>query len=282
MPAFIKMEREHGSLIAALQKKNGAPADSAVFTTLRSGLQTLVERMQSAMPVGSIRFRTTVNAVAQHEDRWRVDADGEAEFYDEVIVATPAHVTRKLLRPLDENIAGLLKMEATSAIVVAFGFSRDQSQRLRIPRGFGYLVPSTSPGPKSADADEAQLLACTFVDQKFTHRAPTGAVLLRAFFGGAAAEALNAEPDAYLISHAHRRLSEVLGPLPEPVIKLVRRWPLSLPQYEVGHLSRMKELAALTQTFPGLHLIGNAYYGVGLPDMVRQGREAARAISAIS
>jgi len=57
---------------------------------------------------------------------------------------------------------------------------------------------------------------------------------------------------------------------------LVRRWPLSLPQYSVGHLDRMAKLAAIVDGFPGLHLVGNAYYGVGLPDLVRQGRDAAR------
>jgi oxygen-dependent protoporphyrinogen oxidase len=56
----------------------------------------------------------------------------------------------------------------------------------------------------------------------------------------------------------------------------VRWWPASLPQYAVGHLARMVRLEALVAKHPGLHLAGNAYYGVGLPDMVRMGREAAR------
>lgn len=279
MPVFVKMEREHGSLITALQKMAGANTDAAVFTTLRSGLQTLIDRMQSAIPAASVRFQTTVSTVVRYEGRWRVEADGAAEFYDEVIVATPAHVTRELLRSVDKDFANLLTMEATSAVVVALGFSRGQSQRLRIPRGFGYLVPPIPAKHGDTDPQERQLLACTFVNQKFEHRAPAGTVLLRAFFGGAAAKMLAPEPDARLVSIAHRRLSETLGPLPEPVVTLVRRWPLSLPQYEVGHLLRMKQLAALTQAFPGLHLIGNAYHGVGLPDMIRQGREAARTIT---
>jgi hypothetical protein len=43
MPAFVKMEREHGSLIAALQSRAGQ-SKNAVFTTLLSGLSTLIER----------------------------------------------------------------------------------------------------------------------------------------------------------------------------------------------------------------------------------------------
>jgi oxygen-dependent protoporphyrinogen oxidase len=114
------------------------------------------------------------------------------------------------------------------------------------------------------------------MDQKFAHRAPEGGVLLRAFFGGATAENLLGQGDRALSELALRRLSEALGPLPEPHLTVVRRWPASLPQYAVGHPARMARLEALVAQYPGLHLAGNAYYGVGLPDMVRMGREAAR------
>ena len=160
-------------------------------------------------------------------------------------------------------------MEATSAIVVAVAFTPEQARGLKIPRGFGYLVPQHR-------GTDSQLLACTFVDQKFTHRAPDGGILLRGFFGSDVAEALLNENDETLTTLAVQRLSDVLGPLPSPHLSVVRRWPLSLPQYAVGHLERIARLEALVRSFPGLHLAGNAYHGVGLPDMVRMGREAAR------
>jgi oxygen-dependent protoporphyrinogen oxidase len=162
-------------------------------------------------------------------------------------------------------------MHATSAIVVALAFDPEQAEGLRIPPGFGYLVPQT------ADDEPFQLLACTFVNQKFCHRVPEGGILLRGFFGGDTAGRLLHEHDDTLAIVAARRLSEVLGELPSPHLSVVRRWPQSLPQYAVGHLARMAEAEALVASLPGLHLAGNAYYGVGLPDMVRMGREAARA-----
>jgi protoporphyrinogen/coproporphyrinogen III oxidase len=271
MPAFIKMEREHGSLIAAMQKNQKAQTEpQPIFTTLKSGLQTLVDRMQAALPPNALRFNHAVTAVSRANGQWQIEAKGVKENYDDIIVATPAHVARKLLGPVHGDFATLLDMDASSAIVIALGFSPEQSKWLRIPRGFGYLVP---PSP-----DDTQLLACTFVDQKYQHRAPQGAVLLRAFFGGNAAKNLIGNDDAHLIALAHRNLSAALGPLPEPQISLIRRWPLSLPQYAVGHTKRMAELADLAATMPGLLLVGNAYHGVGLPEMVRQGRDAARAV----
>jgi oxygen-dependent protoporphyrinogen oxidase len=38
----------------------------------------------------------------------------------------------------------------------------------------------------------------------------------------------------------------------------------------------MRELEARVAKLPGLKLLGNAYYGVGLPDLVRRARATAR------
>jgi oxygen-dependent protoporphyrinogen oxidase len=268
MPAFVRMEREHGSLIRALQL-SANKSDGSVFTTLRSGLGTFVERIAAALPAGCVRLAAEVVSLAREEDRWVIRTPDAEAIFDAVIVATPAHVTQRLLRSVDEQFAELLALDASSAIIVALAFTAEQMRGLNIPRGFGYLAPPQRGG-------EPQLLACTFVEQKFSHRTPEGGVLLRGFFGSEASAALLRESDEALTGIALERLAEVLGPLPVPHLALVRRWPQSLPQYAVGHLARMAELEKLIAGFSGLHLAGNAYYGVGLPDMVRMGREAAR------
>ena len=75
---------------------------------------------------------------------------------------------------------------------------------------------------------------------------------------------------------ARMELARILGPLPEPRVTVVRRWPLSLPQYGVGHLERMAELEERVSRLDGLRLLGNGYRGVGLPDLIRDARVAAR------
>ena len=113
-----------------------------------------------------------------------------------------------------------------------------------------------------------------FVDQKFAHRTEAGGVLLRGFFGGAPAERLAGLPDAEVSALTRAQLSRWLGPLPEADVCVVRRWPRSLPQYFVGHVERMVRLEQSMAHFAGLRLLGNAYHGVGLPDLVRDAREA--------
>jgi oxygen-dependent protoporphyrinogen oxidase len=307
MPAFVKVEREHGSLIAGLQLRAVAQ-DQSVFTTLASGLGTLIDRIAAALPPHVIRLSREVTAVAQEGEGWRVEAGG-ADFdghFDEIIVATPAQVTGRLLAPLHADFERLLAMETTSAIVVALAYSAQQASGMKIPRGFGYLAPpetdsdaageagakASSASHRESDSDSERasgscstpesnshrLLACTFVDQKFPGRVPAGGKLLRAFFGGEAGAALMNKIDAELVEIATPQLTAALGPLPAARFSVVRRWPHSLPQYAVGHLDRMAELFARVKSFSGLHLAGNAYFGVGLPDMVRMGREAARRI----
>jgi protoporphyrinogen/coproporphyrinogen III oxidase len=279
MPAFVRMESEQGSLVQAVQRR-ARESTQSIFTTLAGGLETLIERMTSRLPSSSVRLHRPVSRIERDHRGWLLTSGGPDEaqdLFDAVVLATPADVTARLLRRVPDRgaqMASLLPQQATSAVVVALAFAPEQASRLRIPRGFGYVVPF-----ETSNCAEHKLLACTFVDQKFSHRAPQGAVLLRAFFGGHSGEALRGVADDEIVAHARLQLSRVLGPLPEAAVTIMRRLPRSLPQYAVGHLERMAELESLLSSTPGLHLVGNAYYGVGLPDLIRQGRATARLLS---
>ena len=276
MPAFVRMEAEEGSLIQAVQRRT-QQSSPAIFTTLASGLETLIDRIVARLPAASLRLRQPILRMEADHGGWRITtADGSQQF-DALVLATPPHVTRPLLRQLGEQgsrMADLLPQQATSAIVVALAFAAEQASRLRIPRGFGFVVPQVS-----GSAEEHSLLACTFVDQKFARRVPQGAVLLRAFFGGDSGDALLGESDEKLVEHSRSQLARILGPLPQTSETVVRRWPLSLPQYAVGHLDRMAELESAMSSMSGLHLVGSAYHGVGLPDLIRQGRDLGRSLA---
>ena len=289
LPAYVALEREHGSLVLGLQHRQQQRAEQGkaalpIFTALRNGLGGLIEAMEARIPGSSLRKGAGVEAIERVENGWRLRASGapSQQTFDAVIVAAPARSTARLLAAIDARAAALLPQESSSAIVAAFAFSAMQAAEMRIPRGFGFLVPQRPPsasatmdaGPEAAA--QRALLACTFVDQKFPFRAPPGAILLRAFFGGAGAPELMRYDDAMLLGLAHTALGRVLGKLPTPEIRLVRRWPDSLPQYAVGHLHRMAELDARIAALPQFRLIGNAYRGVGLPDLVHAGRTAAR------
>ena len=268
MAPFVAMEREHGSLIAAAQARaaatNSKPA--AIFTTLRSGLGTLIDHLIAAIPPDWIRLGDAVRYLSREDDCWLIGTGKEiGALRRRHDGRTRVDAARALIDPINPQAAGLMAMEASSAVVVGFGFANATS--LSLPPGFGFLVP---PGSNNL------LLAATFMDQKFPDRVPPGGRILRAFFGGVAANRLMRCGNDEIAAIARLELARILGPLPEPQVTVVRRWPNSLPQYAVGHLERMAELDERISSLDGLWLLGNGYRGVGLPDLIRDARAAAQ------
>jgi protoporphyrinogen/coproporphyrinogen III oxidase len=271
MALFVEMEREHGSLITGLSLSGGRDGEGkkagSLFTTLRSGLGTLIDAMVATIPAEWIRLFRPVASVRRCAAGWEVQSGTGWESFDALMLAVPVDVAARLLRETDERAAELMQIAGSSAVVVGFGFA----QGFALPQGFGFLVPPTVGAGSS-------LLAGTFMNQKFAHRAPEGGRLLRGFFGGATADRLLSRGDAEIAALARKELETVLGiTLPEAVVTVVRRWPRALPQYAVGHLERMAELDRRVHGLRGLWLLGNGYRGVGLPDLVRDARAAVGA-----
>src|SRR5258707_11127354 len=72
----------------------------------------------------------------------------------------------------------------------------------------------------------------------------------------------------------------LLGVEAAPKFAEISRWPDSMPQYEVGHLDRVAEIERIVAAIPAFAIAGAAYRGVGIPDCVRSGEQAADAIFA--
>jgi oxygen-dependent protoporphyrinogen oxidase len=127
-------------------------------------------------------------------------------------------------------------------------------------RGHGVLFSSREASP---------VRGFTWIDRKWGGRAPEGFRVVRAFMASDASDAFDGE----LVSAALAALRRLLGAAPEPERAWVFRWPRAMAQYTVGHLERVR--AAEAAVPPGVFLAGAAYRGVGVPDVVRSGREAA-------
>jgi protoporphyrinogen/coproporphyrinogen III oxidase len=58
----------------------------------------------------------------------------------------------------------------------------------------------------------------------------------------------------------------------------VHRHPSAMPQYEVGHLERLGMIRDRIAQHPGLAFCGNALSGVGIPDCIHSGEQAAEQV----
>jgi len=289
LPRLVEMETKHGSLTrgmlaahkrmrdaakkTATEKQGGAKRTApAIFTALRGGMSQLVDALVARIDPASLRAGRRVSAIRRAEGGgWSVEAGGTAETYDALIMAAPAWAAGELLGPVDAALGSeLAGIPYSSSITLNLIY--DEKKIGTLPDGFGFLVPAV---------EGRAMLACTFVHRKFLGRTPPGKAVFRAFLGGMNREAMLAESDEALIATVRREMAAILGTKTfsadvEPEHAQVSRWRRAMAQYAVGHKERMRRIAARVAELPGLRLVGNAYDGIGVPDCIRLGRQAAR------
>jgi hypothetical protein len=86
----------------------------------------------------------------------------------------------------------------------------------------------------------------------------------------------------YCSPHLDQMVQDIerqLGLLAEPILTRVYKWNAAMAQYTVGHLERLERIQHFSQGLPALALAGNGYRGIGVPDCVRSGVEAATALT---
>ncbi len=274
LPRFADMESKHGSLgramLASRRKMAQASKGPArpLFTSLKDGMQQLVDAVLARLNHASIRPGVPVQSIQRQSSSWIVSAGYGTDEFDGVIVATPTQAAATLVHMASADLANELRsIQYSSSVTLTLGY--DKEVRASLPPGFGFLVPRS---------EGKRMLAATFVHNKFPHRAPADRALIRCFLGGARDEAILRLSEGEVLDIARRELREILGLSAEPQFARVYKWKGAMAQYSVGHIERMDRIERLRQQLPGLTLAGNGYRGIGVPDCVRSGSEAAAAL----
>ncbi len=272
MQRFVDMERQHGSLIAAMQNNRNqgdsqaSGARYAMFRAPSGGMSTLVTALIQALPKIDVKTNTLVTNVSARSatspgNRWAVDG----RPFDGIILATPAAASASMIGETDPTLADALSgiTTASSAIVV---LAIARSQLKTNFRGFGIIYPHI---------DGGQVIALSFSSNKFAGRCEEDEVLIRCFIGGALQSDLVDLPDNKLIEIAIAQLNRSIGLAGEPIFTAVFRWKQCMPQYHLGHLSRVQQIEQQTERHYGLEIAGNSYRGVGIPACIASGKSAA-------
>ncbi len=304
-PHFAAAERKHGSLIRGMQhnRKASAAAGSlpavakgGTFLTFKGGLSTLVNALDEALSGVDRRLGTKVTAIHRtavsgseaRNEQQRALAEGAVEerncgeenaryevvlesgerlLADRIVMTAPAYNAADLLEPLaDCQELRAINYVSVANVVLAFDkatFGLDFD-------GSGFVVPRS---------EGLHITACTWTSSKWLHASPADKVLLRCYVGRSGDEESVSLPDEELIKAVRRDIQETMGITAEPLFAEITRLHRSMPQYPVGHVENMKRLRArFAQQLPGVWITGAAFDGVGLPDCIRQGKEAAQAL----
>ncbi len=275
-PQFHAIEQKHRSLILGMMKnrKTGGEesrtlpevARNTMFLSYKEGLETIVHGLIDALD--DVRFvkQRGVARVEQAGGGYRViREDGVVEEADGVIVALPAYGISKLLGSSVPEVKELDRIEYVSVANVILAF--DEKELGRELDGSGFLVPRR---------EGRFITACTWTSQKWLHTAPSGKVLLRCYIGRSGDERWQHMSEDEIIRSVRRDLKEVMGITAEPLFTEMTKLIRSMPQYPVGHLDLVRGVRqSLADKMPGVLVTGGAFHGVGLPDCIRQGKEAA-------
>lgn len=273
LPHLVHMEREFGSLIrgVALGKnhQNASGPRYSLFLSLKNGIESLIQKLKEKMPEVKTEYSCSVTGLEKGEP-WKIKTqDSRILQANAVCLAIPAPHAAKLVISFAPALAeDLQSIRYESAATVNLAFPE-----VDIPsslRGFGFVVPET---------EGKKIIGCTFSSIKFPGRAPAGFVLLRAFVGGSFhPELLNLDDEA-LISLVRRELQDILKIDRTPLWAAVSHFPSAMPQYETGHLEKVRRIKEEARQHSGLYLTGNAYEGVGIPDCIHHAEQTAEQIA---
>ncbi|WP_168119366.1 protoporphyrinogen oxidase [Paenibacillus sp. HB172176] len=277
-PQFAASEKKYGSLIkgmkhnrrttAAAAAAAGAERQSSAFLTFKGGLTTLVKELEKALSAADKRLGVRVAAIERAEDGYRLKLSDSSELgADRIVMTAPAFAAAALLEShVDCDMLRQVRYVSVANVVMAF----DKAAFPLDFDGSGFLVPRS---------EGLHITACTWTSSKWLHSSPENKVLLRCYVGHSEDQESVKLPDEELIAAVRRDVELSMGIKTKPLFTEMTRLNASMPQYPVGHLEHIKKFrGALAQKLPGVWVTGAAFDGVGLPDCIRQGKEAAAAI----
>lgn len=236
------------------------------FVSFTSGMGALVEMVGATIDPSLMALNTRVVELTRSgrgyslllEESERIEADA-------VVLAVPPAVVAEIAAPLSARLAaGHSRIETASTVIVNLGYRSED-----LPgafEGYGYLSPS---------AERRVFHGCSFASNKWQGRAPTAHAAIRLYGGRFGERALFESSEEEILEAARRELSESIGITAAPVVGRVSRWSDALPQYNLGYGAVLDEIREALEEQPGLFLAGAAYGGVGIPDCIRSGDQAA-------
>jgi len=273
------MEAQYGSLVRAMiakarearkkKRKAGGPAGPGGWlTSFKGGLYKLIEQCNERYRDHIVTGTGIANIIPDGDGYVLTMVDGSTVAAKAVILATPAYHTAEIVRDTSGSLASVLdKIEYSPIAVVCFGYDKEKIKRDL--DGFGFLVPRK---------ENRRLLGSIWTSSIFENRAPEGKAQFRSMVGGDGDHEVMDLTDGELIAIVRKELNDIVGLWGDPELVRIYRWQRGIPQFKIGHSERMAQIENELDRLGNLYITGNAYYGIGLNDCIKQSFRVAEAL----
>ncbi|MCP4705430.1 MAG: protoporphyrinogen oxidase [candidate division Zixibacteria bacterium] len=278
-PIMAEMEKEYGSLFKAMikkakkakaeGKKSGGPGGpGGRLTSVRGGLYGIIERFMELYS-DLVQLDTPVKSIIKEESNYLINFENSQNIRTKhIIIATPSYVAAQITKQLSENLsASFAKIEYAPIAVVCQGYQKSNVEHPL--EGFGFLVPQK---------ENKRILGSIWTSSIFSERAPKDHAQFRTMIGGDGDHESLQLSDEDLISKVESDLDSIIGIEAAPEITSIYRWKNGIPQYKIGHSDVMNRIETELNMFENIFITGNAYYGIGLNDCVKQSHAIAQKI----
>ncbi|MEI6700426.1 MAG: protoporphyrinogen oxidase [Actinomycetota bacterium] len=277
-PPLLTAAGTSGSLMHALRTSlPPSPADgepmAPVFNSLVGSVASLIDRLVEVVRERGVELLSSTEATDLHHDDegWKVETTTGTIRADGLVLAVPTGPAAQLVRPLDEEMAGLLEtIDYASVGLVTFVL--DEGAMPEDLYGTGLLVPSIA---RRSDGSAFLTTAVTYLTNKWPHLQRDGTALVRVSTGRIDDLRFSALDDEALVAQLTGELEELFGVDIHPRATSVARWMDGLPQYRVNHQLRVAGIESAADRQPNLVVTGAAYHGVGIPACIGAAASAA-------
>ncbi|NLT54766.1 MAG: protoporphyrinogen oxidase [Actinomycetales bacterium] len=269
VPEVFALAQRHRSTYLGLRRRGPRNGSGPALVAVEGGLTRLVDTLRDALTGVEVRTGVTATGVERDGRRYSVHADGRDPLeVDRVVLATPARASAALLRGVCPEAAEVLAaVPYVGVATVTLAYPRSAVDREL--DGTGFLVPPV---------ERRFLVGCSWLTAKWPYLDDPDTALFRCMVGRYGDESWAELDDDELVLRVHTELAEALGVTGQPTHVHVQRWPGAMPQYTIGHETRLQVLDTALRAVPGIHLTGAAYRGVGIAGCITQANATARRV----
>lgn len=289
-PSLVRLEKEHGSLFKGAlngiskarnnktkRKPGEKPRRTKRLVSFRDGMAVLPRALAEKLGEDfitecselKVEFRSALNGSQGFDVRFNRSGREQTLSADQIVIGIPAFATAEIVRPASEELVGLLDSIEYPPLAIVY-LSYDRASIPINVNGFGFLaVPNQG----------LRILGCVYTSSLFEGRAPEDKVLFTVFVGGVRDPEGARLKDAEIASIANQDIKKALSIEDDAELVGITKYDRAIPQYNVGHVARIRRVEEIVSTLPGLTLTGNWMHGVATGNCIEDAEKIARLIS---